>query len=105
MRIILIIFSSLVLTACSAYKIDVQQGNTIEPKQLNQLKTGMSKQQVQFVMGTSMLIDPFHPERWEYIYSLRKGGEKMKRKRLVLIFKNGQLAKIDKSEYAEITLN
>ncbi|VAW95936.1 hypothetical protein MNBD_GAMMA23-1214 [hydrothermal vent metagenome] len=109
MRTILILISTflfLSLTACSAYKIDIQQGNTIEADKLNQLKAGMSKQQVQFLMGTAMLIDPFHPQRWEYVYSFRKGGEDiMKRKRVTLTFKDGVLAKIDKSQFKEKTFN
>ncbi len=109
MRTILILISTLLflsLTGCSAYKIDIQQGNTIEEDKLSQLKQGMTKSQVQFLMGTAMLIDPFHPQRWEYVYSFRKGGEDtMKRKRVTLIFKNGVLATIDKSQYKEQTLN
>ena len=104
MRSILILIYALSLSAC-AYKIDVQQGNTIDIDKLNQLKTGMSKQQVQFLMGTAMLIDPFHPQRWEYVYSFRKGGENMKRKRITLIFKDGVLAKIDKSQFKEKIFN
>ncbi len=108
MRTILILISTLLflsLTGCSAYKIDIQQGNTIEEDKLSQLKPGMSKQQVQFLMGTAMLIDPFHPQRWEYVYSFRKGGENMKRKRITIIFEDGVLAKVDKSQLKEVTFN
>ena len=56
-------------------------------------------------MGTAMLVDPFHPHRWEYIYSFRKGGQSMKRKRITLIFKDGVLAKIDKSQLKEKVFN
>lgn len=105
MRSILILISFLTLTACSAYKIDVQQGNSIDEKKLSQLKPGMNQQQVQFLMGTAMLVDPFHPNRWEYIYSIRKGGENMKRKRITLEFKDGVLANIDKSQFKEKVLN
>jgi len=111
MRNILILVSFLTsisllsLTGCSAYKIDVQQGNTIEEDKLSQLKPGMTKQQVQFLMGTAMLVDPFHPQRWEYVYSFRKGGEDMKRKRVTLFFEDGILAKIDKSQFKEKIFN
>lgn len=105
MRNIFILISFLFLSACSVYTIDVQQGNAIDEVKLNQLKTGMNERQVQFLMGTSMLVDPFHPQRWEYIYSLRKGGEKMKRKRITLTFKDGVLAEIDKSQYKEQIFN
>jgi len=105
MRTILILISFLTLSACSVYKIDVQQGNTIDEEKLSQLKPGMSEQQVQYLMGTAMLVDPFHPQRWEYIYSIRKGGEDMKRKRVTLVFKDGVLANIDKSQYEEKIFN
>jgi len=99
------LFLALSLAGCSVYKIDVQQGNTIDADKLIQLKAGMTEQQVQFLMGTAMLVDPFHPQRWEYVYSLRKGGEQMKRKWVTLTFKDGILAKIDKSQLAEKTFN
>ena len=102
---ILILIATLSLTACSVYKIDVQQGNSIDEDKISQLKTGMNERQVQFLMGTSMLVDPFHPQRWEYVYSFRKGGEDMKRKRITLIFKDGVLAEIDKSQIKEKTFN
>ena len=105
MRTILILISFLTLSPCSVYKIDVQQGNAIDEAKLSQLKPGMNEQQVQYLMGTAMLVDPFHPQRWEYIYSIRKGGEDMKRKRITLIFKDGVLANIDKSQYAEKIFN
>jgi len=109
MRNILILISFLTLTAtltaCSVYRIDVQQGNAIDDEKLSQLKPGMNKTQVQYLMGSAMLVDPFHPQRWEYIYSIRKGGEDMKRKRITLIFKEGVLATIDKSQYQEQTFN
>ena len=92
------------LSAC-AYKIDIQQGNTIEPEKLEQLKIGMNKQQVQFLMGSPMLIDAFHPQRWEYVYSFKKGGAKMTRRRVTLTFDSGILSKIDKSQYKEVVLN
>ena len=101
MRNILILIAALSLAACSVYKIDVQQGNSIDEEKISQLKTGMNEKQVQFLMGTSMLLDPFHPQRWEYVYSFRKGGEEMKRKRITLVFKDGVLANIDKSQLEE----
>jgi len=104
MRSILILISFLTLSAC-AYKIDIQQGNTIDNDKLSQLKPGMNKKQVQFLMGTAMLVDPFHPQRWEYVYSFRKGGENMKRKRVTLTFEDGILSKIDKSQFKEEIFN
>ena len=48
------------------YKIDIQQGNVIEQEMLDKLQPGMDKDQVQFIMGTPVIVDPFHKDRWEY---------------------------------------
>ena len=84
-KLVLFSISLVVLGACSRsfdggynppllYKLDVQQGNVIEQDMLDRLKPGMDKEQVRYVMGTPVLIDPFHNNRWEYIYSFQKGG-------------------------------
>ncbi|MEJ2141794.1 MAG: outer membrane protein assembly factor BamE [Gammaproteobacteria bacterium] len=100
MRRILITISTiaLLLSGCSVYKIDVQQGNTLDSEKVAQLETGMNKQQVQFLLGTAMLKDPFHPDRWDYVYTFTPGGGEMKKHHLTLFFENGQLVTIDKSD-------
>ena len=99
MRKILISISLLLLsvTGCSVYKIDIQQGNTLEAEKVAQLKIGMNKQQVQFLLGTPMLQDPFHPARWDYIYSFTPGGEEMRKHHLTLYFDKDVLVNMDKS--------
>ena len=74
MRSALFIVASLYLGGCAIYKIDVPQGNVLTSEMRQNLKPGMTKRQVRFVLGSPAVIDPFHPERWDYIYSLRKGG-------------------------------
>ena len=70
----------LTLSACSkdkipgVYRIDIQQGNQVTQEMLSKLEPGMTKSQVSFVMGTPMLIDVFHPNRWDYIYSFHPGN-------------------------------
>ena len=96
--LITIISTAFLLSGCSIYKIDVQQGNTLEAEKVAQLKTGMNKQQVQYLLGSAMLKDPFHPNRWDYVYTFTPGGGKMKKHHLTLHFENGQLVTIDKSE-------
>ena len=91
------------LAGC-AYKPDVQQGNTFDDKQLSQLKIGQTKQQVTFIMGTPLLKDTFHKERWDYVYTFAKGYEKAKRKLLTLYFKNDKLSKVDDSQIKNTTL-
>lgn len=69
-----------VLSACSSvprlvteYKIDVQQGNVLTQEMVSQLRPGLSKDQVRFILGTPMLVDMFHADRWDYVYRLQKG--------------------------------
>ena len=105
MRFILIFISLCLLCACSRsydggfnapllHKIDIQQGNVIDQEMLDQLKPGMDKKQVKFIMGTPVLIDPFHNERWEYIYSFQEGGTVREQRHITLHFENDKLAYI-----------
>jgi len=105
MRFILIFISLCLLCACSRsydggfnapllHKIDIQQGNVIDQEMLDQLKPGMDKKQVKFIMGTPVLIDPFHNERWEYIYSFQEGGAIREQRHITLHFENDKLAYI-----------
>jgi outer membrane protein assembly factor BamE len=57
----------------SEYKIDVQQGNVVSQEMVAQLKPGMSKDQVRFALGTPLMVDPFHANRWDYVYRLERG--------------------------------
>lgn len=80
------------LSACSTdkipgvYRIDIQQGNDVTQEMINQLEPGMTKSQVAYVMGTPLLIDTFHPNRWDYIYSIQPGGEDREQRRITLLF-------------------
>ena len=75
--IIIGVIASLWLTGCSrwhlVHKIDVQQGNVITQDEVNLLEPGMSRRQVQFVMGSPMIADVFHQDRWDYIYVMWPG--------------------------------
>jgi len=87
--------SALLLSACSVHKLEVQQGNVLEPEALEQLKTGMTQAQVKFLLGAPLLTDPFHPNRWDYSYTRKKSNEATESKHLVLIFDGDTLQKID----------
>lgn len=77
-----IIFLLTALSGCSVprivneYKIDIQQGNVLTQEMVSQLKPGQTRDQVRFILGTPMLTDPFHENRWDYVYSLKKGSDK-----------------------------
>jgi len=91
-----IILVPLLLGACSIHRIDVQQGNLIEPEQIEKLKVGMDKSQARFVLGTPMVADIFHDNRWDYVYSRRREGEfKTEIKRVSLFFEKDVVARIE----------
>ena len=91
------------LTGCSVYKLEIQQGNALTQEKVAQLKVGMDKRQVQFVLGTPSLSDPFHPDRWDYIFSLRKDDELIEDKHLVLYFEGEKLARIEQRKMVSST--
>lgn len=91
----LIILLALVCTACGTalptvkpYKLDVQQGNVVTSKMLLQLRPGMTKSQVRFIMGTPLIQDSFHGNRWDYVYQMREGGKITEQRRVILDFEN-----------------
>ena len=79
---------------CGIHRVDVQQGNVVDEAMLKQLHTGMSRRQVKFVLGTPLLEDPFHANRWDYVYMYSKDGELVDKRHLTLYFKDDALDKI-----------
>ncbi|MBB6341624.1 outer membrane protein assembly factor BamE [Pseudomonas fluvialis] len=83
------------LAGCSfpgVYKIDIQQGNVVTQDMIDQLKPGMTRRQVRFIMGNPLITDTFHANRWDYLYSIQPGGGQRQQERVSLIFNNDQLA-------------
>ena len=77
------------------YRIDIQQGNFVSQDMVAQLKPGMSKDQVKLVLGTPLLTDIFHADRWDYIYWREKAGEKREQRKLTVFFEDGKLNRLD----------
>ena len=104
LRIIsLTLISLLFISACSGklftvHKIDVQQGNAIDPKKVEQLEIGMTKEQVKFLMGVPLVTDIFHPDRWDYIYYLIPDYGETQRRHLAVFFDGDLVAKLEKSD-------
>ncbi|MFZ3017963.1 MAG: outer membrane protein assembly factor BamE [Gallionella sp.] len=104
MRIKLIL-ASLLLASCSGistpllspYKMDIRQGNYVTPEMREKLKIGMTKQQVRYVLGTPMLADTFHGNRWDYPYRLEQRGEIVEKQQLTLYFDGDNLARVEDS--------
>lgn len=97
--LIILLISLLQIISCGAYRPDIQQGNVLETEQTQKLKLGMTKKQVSFLLGAPLLQDPFHRDRWDYIYTLKKANQPMLRQHLTLFFVNDALTKIDDSEF------
>ncbi len=76
------------------YKIDVQQGNVISQEQVDQLQPGMSRRQVRFIMGTPLMVDAFHQNRWTYMYTMQPGGKEREQEYLSLFFEENKLARL-----------
>ena len=101
-------FRALLLGACLAlagcggnilqfpgvYKIDIRQGNIITQDMVDQLRPGMTKRQVIFVMGTPLVADPFHQDRWDYVYNYQPGGGERVGERITVFFENDALVSI-----------
>ncbi len=77
------------------YKINIQQGNIITQDMINQLKPGMTRSQVAYVMGTPLLPDSFDKDRWDYIYTLQPGGKQRTQQTLSLFFDNDKLTRFN----------
>lgn len=86
---------SLALSGC-VYRMTVQQGNFLDARQVVQLKEGMTRAQVRFLLGTPMLPDGFDRDRWDYLYSLDLGeGGKPTRQRLTVFFTDDKVSRIE----------
>lgn len=81
--------------ACSVHRFEIQQGNVVTPDVLSQIKPGLSKKQITSLLGTPLIIDPFHPDRWDYLYTTRSNEGEVTSRRLTLYFANDALLRID----------
>ena len=76
------------------HRIDVQQGNVINQEMIDQLKPGMTKRQVRFTLGSPMIVDAFHQDRWDYVYRMEPGKGEIEQKRVSLYFRDDALTQI-----------
>ena len=102
-RLARVVLLATAISGCSSvprivneYKIDVQQGNVLTQDMVSQLKPGLSKDQVRFILGTPVLMDMFHANRWDYVYRLQKGstGVAETRKFSVFFGADGKLSSV-----------
>ena len=100
-RLLLASLLSVLASAC-VYRINIQQGNFLDQAAVEQVKPGMTRSQVRYLLGTPMVADSFNKERWDYIYYLRKGRTRHVDSRRVTVYFDGEkVAKLDKPSAAE----
>jgi outer membrane protein assembly factor BamE len=95
-RAFALLAAAVCLTAC-VYRIDIQQGNLLEDKDIDQVEVGMTRSQVQFLLGTPMVSDSFHRDRWDYAYYFRQGRSRdVQRRWLIVYFQNERVARVER---------
>ncbi len=91
------------ITGC-VYRVDVQQGNLLEAKEVEAVKVGMTRSQVRFLLGTPAVSDPFHADRWDYIYYFRQGRRRATdRSWLIVFFDDDRVREIQRDVPVEPT--
>jgi len=100
MRVLFLVLIAACLGGCGfvgfpgVYRIDVEQGNIVTQEMVDQLRPGMSRRQVRFILGTPLLQDSFNQQRWDYPYVKRNGQRVLGESRLTVYFDNDSLVKI-----------
>ena len=89
-----VLCAALLGSGCQSYKIDIPQGNIITRDMVARLRVGMSRDQVRFVLGSPLLADIFHAERWDYVYRVTQGGDTSTDERLTVFFSGDKLARV-----------
>lgn len=110
MRLLVLVLLPL-LAACNStpqitkyltpYRIDVRQGNMVTQDMVAQLKPGLTRDQVRFLLGTPLVVDPFHANRWDYVYRFQPGKGEAQQRRLIVFFEDGKLARVGGDVTAE----
>jgi outer membrane protein assembly factor BamE len=78
------------------YRIEIQQGNFVSQEMVSQLKLGMSKDQVRFVLGTPLITDSFHADRWDYVFRRQRANSReLEHRKLAVFFEDGKLKRIE----------
>lgn len=93
----LLIVTAALLNGCSylkypdIHKVTVQQGNIVNQEMVDQLRPGMTRSQVRYILGTPLLMDTFDQDRWDYYYSIKRPGQKEMREKIAVFFDGNTL--------------
>ena len=85
----------------SPYRIDVRQGNFVTQEMVAQLKPGLSREQVRFILGSPLVTDMFHADRWDYVYRFQPGRGEVQQRALTVFFHDNKLTRVTGDVVAE----
>jgi len=85
----------------SPYRIDVRQGNLVTQEMVAQLKPGLTREQVRFILGSPLVADMFHVDRWDYVYRYRPGRGETQQRNLAVFFQDNKLTRVSGDVVAE----
>ena len=97
--------STFLVGACTLHRVEIQQGNVIDAETEVKLKPGMTKEQAQFLFGAPLIIDPFHRDRWDYVYYFDQAGKPLQERRVTLFFQGDKIVRIVKETDLESSLS
>ena len=83
------------------YRISIPQGNYVTREMIEQVKPGMTPEQVRFALGTPLVTDPFHPDRWEYVFRYQYASGRTVLRHATVFFADGKLARVEDNDLPE----
>jgi outer membrane protein assembly factor BamE len=89
------VMPTLPLGPLAPYRMDIQQGNVVTQEMIDKVKPGMTRSQVRFALGTPLVVDAFHQDRWDYVYYFQKAGTVIEQRRIAVFFKDDRLSRIE----------
>ncbi|MDO9314144.1 MAG: outer membrane protein assembly factor BamE [Burkholderiaceae bacterium] len=87
--------SDTILSVVTPYKVEIVQGNVVTQEQVARIQTGMSRAQVRDILGSPLLADVFHADRWDYVFTIRRQGAEPQRRSIVAMFDGERLKSLD----------
>jgi outer membrane protein assembly factor BamE len=98
---LILVLGALLGSAGCVYRPNIQQGNLLKTEDVDQVTAGMTRSQVRYLLGTPMLANPFDPQRWDYIYTLRRGRDKnWDRAHFIVRFDGDKVSRVEKPDLA-----
>ena len=96
---LLLLLAAAAASSGCVYRPNIQQGNLLKVEDVDQVTAGMTRSQVRYLLGTPMVSDPFHPDRWDYVFSFKRGRErKTDSAHFIVYFEGDKVSRVDKPD-------